>query len=157
MSENLHEHARQLISRSQVEAVSSTDLKWLEAHLSACPACAERAAGIHHAVQAIRSVSVRVNPALVERTRLRVRRRGEEMAGRTMPGLWLWVGAALSWAWIAASASYLWGCFGSLAHRIGIPSPVWQMGFVLWWTVPAVAVAVVLSMRSLQDADPLSE
>ncbi len=157
MSENLHEQARQLISRSQVDRVSPADSKWLEAHLSACPECAEWAAATHRAVQAIRLVSVRVDPILVERTRLRVRHRAEKMAGRNLPGIWLWVGAALSWGWIAASASYLWGCFGLLAHRIGIPSPIWQMGFVLWWMVPALAVAVVLSMRSLQDAGPLSE
>jgi anti-sigma factor RsiW len=157
MSENMHGRAEQLILQSQVENVTAADLKWLEAHLASCPACARRAAAMDHAIQSIRSVSVRVNPALVEMTRLRVRRRAQELDRRRLPGMWLWVVSAISWAWIAASASYLWRGFGWMAHRVGIPSPLWQMGFAMWWAVPALVLAAVLSMQSLQDESLMQE
>jgi len=156
MSENTHERAEQLILQSQAENLTTADLKWLEAHLASCPACARRAAATDHAIRSIRSVSVRVNPALVEMTRLRVRRRALELGRRRLPGIWLWIASAVSWAWIAASVSCLWRFFGWMAHRVGIPSPFWQMGFALWWAVPALVLAAVLSMQSLQDESPIA-
>lgn len=155
MNENSHEYAAQLIFRSQVETVTAADLKWLEAHLATCQACAGRAAANDRAVQAIRSVSVQVDPALVEMTRLRVRHRAQQLGNSRLPGLWFWAVSFLSWVWIAASTFYLWRGFGWIAHKIGIPSPIWQMGFALWWAVPALILAAVLSMRSLQGASPM--
>jgi anti-sigma factor RsiW len=157
MSENMHRRAEQLILQSQAENVASADLKWLEVHLATCAACARCAAATDHAVQSIRSVSIRLNPALVEMTRLRVRQRAQELDRRRLPGMWLWIVAAISWAWIAASMSYLWRGFGWMAHRVGIPSPLWQMGFAMWWVAPALILAAVLSLRSLQDASPMQE
>ena len=157
MSENSHERAAQLIFRSQVEGVPAADLNWLEAHLAVCETCAERAAAMSRAVHAIRSVSVPVDPALIERTRLRVRQHRLEMEKHRRPGLWLWIVSAISWAWMAASATYLWRGFGWMAHRVGIPSPLWQMGFAFWWAVPALILAAVLSMHSLTHAEPVKE
>jgi hypothetical protein len=74
-----------------------------------------------------------------------------------LSGIWLWIASAVSWAWIAANVSYLWRVFGWMAHRVGIPSPLWQMGFALWWAVPALVLAALLSMESLQDASPMKE
>jgi hypothetical protein len=44
-----------------------------------------------------------------------------------------------------------------MAHRVGIPSPLWQMGFAMWWAVPALVLAAVLSMQSLQDESLMQE
>lgn len=157
MSENVHERAAHLIVQSQVENVATADRSWLEAHLTSCPACARRAAATDDTVQSIRSISVQVNPALVEMTRFRVRRRAQELDRRRLPGMWLWIAGAVSWAWTAASVSCLWRIFGWMAHRVGIPSPLWQMGFALWWAVPALILASVLSLKGLQDASPMRE
>lgn len=155
MSQDIHERAARLIFRSQVEAVGEEDLRWLDAHLAVCQACAERAAATKRAIQAVRSASVQINPALVEMTRLRVRRRAEQLGTRRVPGPWFWIVSALSWIWIAASAPYLWRGFGWMAHKVGIPSPIWQMSFALWWAVPALFIAAALSIQSLQDASPM--
>ncbi len=157
MSENIHERAARLIFRAQTESVAAADVKWLEAHLAACPACTERAAATQRAIQAVRSVSVRVAPELVEVTRLRVRRRAQQLQSRVVPGMWFWIISALSWAWIAVSTLYLWRGFGWMAHRIGIPSPFWQMGFALWWAIPALVLAALLSLGSLQDPALMKE
>ncbi len=152
-----HERAAQLIFRSQLEHVTAEDSDWLEAHLAICVECSERAAMMRRTVLAIRSISVQVDPVLIERTRLRVRQRAQVLGSRSSPGMWLWVVSAISWAWMAASASYMWRGFGWVAHRVGIPSPLWQMGFALWWVVPALIVAAVLSLHSLGSAEPIKE
>jgi anti-sigma factor RsiW len=156
MSENDHVRAAQLIFRSQVENVTA-ELEWLGAHLALCQACAERAAATNRAILAIRSATVQVPPDLVERTRLRVLRRTEQLARRSVPGMWFWLISALSWAWIVTSTILLWRGLGSVAHRVGIPSPIWQMGFALWWAVPALVLGAVLGLRFLQDAQLTQE
>ncbi len=155
MSDDVHVRAQKLILRSNVEGLGASDLSWLDAHLSSCPECERRAAATEEAIQAIRSVSVRVDPALVEAARRRVHRRARELERGRLPGTWFWLASAASWLWIAASFSFLWRGFGWVAARVGIPSPFWQMGFALWWAVPALVLVAALSVRSLQEPAPM--
>ena len=154
---NPHERAARLIFRTQIEGLSATDSAWLEDHLAACPACRDRGAATDRAVQALRAVTGQVDPALVRITKLRVRRLAEERERRRVAGIWLWVGVALSSAWIAASAFYVWRGFAWVAHRVGIPSPFWQMGFPLWWAVPALVLTALLSAQGLMGPTLMKE
>jgi hypothetical protein len=31
-------------------------------------------------------------------------------------------------------------------HRLGVPNIVWEVGFGLWWALPAAVVALILLM-----------
>jgi hypothetical protein len=55
---------------------------------------------------------------------------------------------ALSWAFGIASARYVWRLFEWFGERTGIPKLVWELGFGLWWTIPALFAAAVLLMES---------
>jgi len=153
MNEEIHARAERLILESRSTGLSPADRDWLERHMEACLSCAARAASVDAAIRWLRLVPVRVNPAVVEATRLRVRTRAKQLRGRRLPQVWLCLACAASWIWIAASAPWLWREFAWAAGKMRIPSPLWQMGFATWWAVPALAAAAALSLRSLQDAD----
>ena len=59
----------------------------------------------------------------------------------------LWVSCALSWVLGALSAPFVWRAFAWLGKRFELPAIAWQLGFALWWALPAAAVGVVLVMR----------
>jgi len=58
----------------------------------------------------------------------------------------VWAACAISWAFGAVSAPYVWRGQEWVGHRTGVPNLVWQMGFGLWWALPAVVTAVNLLM-----------
>lgn len=145
MSEDvLHTHARQLIVQERVEDLSTEDREWLSRHLEACAECAGYRASADRALRSFRSVSVQLNPSLASQTQLLVRLRALEMSEQK-PRRWaLWVSCALSWILGAASAPFVWRGFEWIGHRASLPNLVWEMGFVLWWAVPALAAAGVM-------------
>ncbi len=149
----MHIRAERLMIASRVEPMPASDRDWLDAHLENCSTCAARAMAFDAAIRSLRAVPVRIDPAVIEATRLRMQVRARQLRGRRYPSIWLYPAVALSWAWIAACAPRLWRSFAWAAGRMDIPSPLWQMGFVLWWVVPALVVAAALSVRSLQGAD----
>jgi hypothetical protein len=153
MSGEIHARAEQLILEERVGTIKELERLWLEDHLRTCPGCRARAEGADDAIRSFRSISVLPDPALVDVTRLRVRLRGSEMGAQRLPRLGLWLGCILSWLWISESAPWLWRGFAWAAAKTGMPSPFWQMAFVLWWAVPALIAAVALCYRSLQGAD----
>jgi anti-sigma factor RsiW len=144
MREDIHRHAEDLILRSAVEPLAPAESSWLQQHLAECPSCAREAGELESIVDFVRSVSVAINPLLVERTRLRVRLRARTLAQRKpSPGL-LWASCAATWAWMALSAPHIWRGFAWVGGRLGVPNWAWEMGFGLWWLLPALAVGAAL-------------
>jgi hypothetical protein len=150
MSEDVHQRAERLIVANRVEGLSAADQAWLNLHLETCARCAKRADSTEHALRSLRSVSVRVGPGLIRATRLRVHARALELRDRRIQMAMLWVSCALSWVLGALSAPLVWHAFAWLGERSGMPAIAWQLGFALWWALPAAAVAVVLVMRTTQ-------
>jgi hypothetical protein len=104
-------------------------------------------------VRSLRSMPVQFNPVMLRATRLAVYQRALELNARRKTLAWIWLAAALSWAWMAASTPYIWRAVEWIAGRLAIPKLIWQMGFGLWWVLPALAVAAVLSeLRPRQAA-----
>jgi anti-sigma factor RsiW len=157
MNTDIHSRAWQLVLESRAGTIGQSERIWMEDHLLACAACRARANSVDEAIRSLRSVAVQLDPAVVEVTRMRVRARSREVGARRPPRLWLWLACALSWAWIAESGTLLWRGFAWLAGRFGVPSPIWQMTFALWWVLPALVVAAALGLRSLQGADSISD
>ena len=155
MSKDVHQRAECLIVASRVEGLSTSDQGWLDQHLESCARCAQRADSTAQALQSLRSVSVRVGPVLIHATRLRVHARALELGERRTQMTMLWVSCALSWVLGALSAPFVWRAFAWLGERSGIPAFAWQLGFALWWALPAAAVTVVVVMRRTQTESRL--
>jgi len=147
-----HEQAKRLLDASAVEGISGGDQTWLDAHLEGCPGCAAYGESVRRAVSALRSLSVALDPAVVEATRLRVRRRAHELREHQSRMRALWMACGLSWAMGVVSAPLLWWGLEWIGERIAVSWPVWFMAFAFSWVVPAVVVAAALAWRRAMRA-----
>jgi hypothetical protein len=149
MNENLHQRAQRLLAESLVEGIAAPDQALLAQHLRECADCSQEAAAAQELLQALRSVPVAVPRDLVARTQMRVRLRAQEADESSRSGLLLWIITAASWLLGVLSAPLVWRGFAWFGGHFGVPRLALEMGFVLWWTVPAlVAVAAVLYQRA---------
>ncbi len=150
MNDNLHVRAQRLLAESVVEGLRPADETWLREHLAECPACAQEASATQNALRALRAVPVNVPRDLAARTQLRVRLRAQEASAASSGSFWLWAVTAASWLLGVFSAPLVWRGFAWLGSNFGLPKLAIEMGFVLWWAVPAlVAVGAVLHQRAL--------
>jgi anti-sigma factor RsiW len=148
MSQQMHEHAERLIVQERVEGISAEERKWLGAHVAECAACAERASATEQAIRSLRGLSVALPRALASSTQMRVRLRAQQM--RAVEPRWrmVWAACGVSWAFGALTAPYVWRALEWIGHRVGLPDFVWEMGFGLWWALPAAIVAMILLMEN---------
>jgi hypothetical protein len=144
MSENIHERARQLISQERIEGIPAAENAWLAAHLQQCDGCADFAGKTSAALRSLQTIAVALPVGLAERTQFRVGLRAQQLRHHEPRRRALWIAAGISWATGVASAPLVWRLFGWLGEQTGVPKLVWQMGFGLWWAVPALIAAVVL-------------
>jgi len=152
MTENLHQRAQQLFSRSLVEGLAPEERAWLDGHLRDCAACERELASTRDLLQALRHVPVAVPRDLAARTQLRVRLRAQQQAQVSDSGAILWVITGASWVLGILSAPFVWRVFAWVGLQLNVPKLVLEFGFVLWWTVPAlVAAAAVLYQRVLSS------
>lgn len=147
MKEATHERAERLIDAELVEGIPAADRQWLEEHLEGCDRCRVRAEATARALQSLRSALLRVNPALVSATQLRVRLRARELREHQARMRALWISCALSWVLGAVTAPLLWWGVEWLGHHIALPQAVWFSVFLLLWIVPAVAVGAVMAWQ----------
>ncbi len=139
-----HERAQHLIDASHVESISAGDRAWLDAHLEACESCAGYAERTEQAIRAWRSVHIHTDPALVSRTRMRVRLRALEL-GAPGESMWpVWVSGALSCLCMVISAPYAWQWLSWLAARAGVPAGLLAGVAFLFWFTPVVAAALLV-------------
>lgn len=149
MSENVHSRAQERMAQSLVEGITDAEQSWLEGHLRECAECSREATRTEELLHALRNVPVSVPRDLAARTQLRVRLRAQESAQASSSGMLLWVITAASWLLGVLSAPLVWRGFTWVGAQLSLPKPVLELGFVLWWTVPAlVAVSVVLQQRA---------
>lgn len=153
MSEDVHAKAGCLISQERVEGISPAERQWLERHLQECENCAAQARLTEEAVRALRAVAVLLPRALASRAQMRVRLRVQELREREPHRRALWLACGISWALGFASAPYVWRAFEWMGHRTGAPKLVWELGFGLWWTIPALVAAVVFLLESARQTD----
>jgi len=148
MSENLHTRAQQLLAQSLIEGLRTSEQSWLDAHLRECTDCSREAARTSELLRAFRNVPVTVPRDLAARTQLRLRLRVQQSAQTSTSGTLLWIITAASWLLGIFSAPLVWRGLTWAGAHLNLPKPVLELGFVLWWAVPAlVAVAVVLQQR----------
>jgi hypothetical protein len=164
MTQELHARAQRLIAEERVEGISAADQQWLREHLAKCDDCATHAGFTEQAIRSLRALSVPLPPSLASRTQFRVRMRAQQLRGEPRWRM-VWAACGISWAFGAVTAPYVWHALEWIGHRTGVPNLVWEMGFGLWWALPAAVVAVVLLMTgsgatqrgSLEPVRDLSE
>jgi hypothetical protein len=153
MSDNVHERALQLLSRARVEGILEAGATWLRAHLETCDFCAEHARQTDQALRALRTASIPLPDGLASRTQFRVRLRAQELREREPQRRALWLACGISWVFGIVSAPYVWQLFAWFGERTGVPKLVWELGFGLWWTIPAVFFLIVVLMEKLRQSD----
>jgi hypothetical protein len=150
MSKNLLGRAEKLIAQERIEGISQSEHHWLAAHLRECPVCTQVAQQTTAALRALRGLPFPLPAGLAERTRFRVQLRAQEMREREPKRRLLWIMCIMSWALGIATAPYVWRAFEWAGERLGVPRLVWEMGFGLWWTIPALIAAAVVLMENLR-------
>ena len=147
MSKELHVRAEQLIAQERIEGISAADQRWLRQHLAECEKCAALADVTEQAIRSLRGISVALPKTLASRTQFRVRLRAQQLRGEPRWRM-VWAACGISWAFGAATAPYVWRGLEWAGHRMGLPNIVWELGFGLWWALPAAVVAVILLMEN---------
>ena len=153
MSENLHKRVQQLIAKERVEGLSQSEHVSLAAHLQDCDTCAEYARQTDQALRGMRTAAISVPVGLASRTQFRVRLRAMELREREPKRRALWVMCGLSWVFGIASAPYVWRLFEWFGQVTGVPKLVWEIGFGLWWAIPAAFAAIVLLLENARQSD----
>ena len=153
MSENLHTRALQLVAKGRVEGLADTERDWLAAHLQECESCNEHARQTDQALQSLRTAAIPLPADLASRTQFRVRLRAMELREREPKRRMLWLACAASWIFGIASAPYVWRLFEWFGQRTGTPKLVWEIGFGLWWTIPALFAVIVLLLENVRHRE----
>jgi hypothetical protein len=151
MSENSHARFLQLIAKARVEGLSSSERDQLSVHLGDCTFCSEHARQADRALRSLRTEAIPLPTDLAARTQFRVRLRAQELREHEPKRRLLWAICGMSWALGVASAPYVWQAFEWLGQRLGAPKLVWEIGFGLWWTVPAVIAAIVILLENAKQ------
>jgi hypothetical protein len=151
MNQEMHTRAEQLITQERVEGISQADHDWLSAHLQDCAQCADHARHTEHALRSLRTMSIPLPSGLASRTQFRVQLRLQEMREREPKRRALWLACVVSWAFGIVSAPYVWRLFQWFGERTGVPKLVWELGFGLWWTIPALFFVVVVFMEKMRQ------
>jgi len=153
MSENLHTRALQLVAKGRVEGLDDTERAWLNTHLQECEVCNEHARQTDHALRSLRTAAIPLPADLASRTQFRVRLRAMELREREPKRRMLWLACAASWIFGIASAPYIWRLFEWFGQVTGVPKLVWEIGFGLWWTIPALFAVIVLLLEGVRQRE----
>jgi len=153
VNENLHTRAERLIAQERIEGITKSEGDWLAAHLRECAACAQVAQQTSDALRTLRGLPVPLPRGLAARTQFRVQLRAQEMREREPKRRLLWIMCAMSWALGISTAPYVWRAFEWAGERLGMPRLIWEMGFGLWWTIPALVAAAIVLLESVRLAN----
>jgi len=153
MSADPHNRALQLIAQARVEGLPESDSTWLHAHLEGCDLCAEHARQTDRALRSLRTMAIPLPTGLASRTQFRVQLRLQELREREPKRRALWTACIFSWIFGVVSAPYVWRLFQWFGERTGVPKLVWELGFGLWWTIPALFFVVVVFMEKIRQGN----
>jgi anti-sigma factor RsiW len=153
VSENLHARAEELIAKERVEGLLSFERNELASHLQKCSRCAEHARQTDSALRRMRTAAIPFPAGLAARTQFRVRLRAQELQEREPQRRALWFACAISWVFGIASAPFVWRVFAWIGERTGVPKLFWEIGFGLWWTIPALFAVIVLFLENASQSN----
>ena len=144
----VHARAQLLIDQHYVEGLAAKEREWLDAHLQNCAGCSAVAQSTESALRALRTVSIPFPSGLASRTQFRVRLRAQELQEREPRSFAVWAIAGVSWALGIATAPYVWQIFTWASERLHVPKLAWEVGFGLWWLIPALIAGGILLVEN---------
>jgi len=148
MSGNLHERAFELVAKARVEGgLADAEREWLSTHCEDCAFCSEHARQMDRALRSLRAAAIPLPADLASRTQFRVRLRAMELREREPKRRMLWLTCSASWVFGIASAPFVWRVFEWFGKLTGAPKLVLEIGFGLWWTIPALFAVMVLLLE----------
>ena len=147
MNRENHARARKLLHAARVEGISAVDRQWLDAHLADCTECSTEASRLSLAIDSLRAHSVSAPADVVRRASLAVHQRAEQRQSKRETAVPLWIAAATSSVWTLFTTPYAWAAFAWFGGLFHVPDTVWQLGFLIWWFMPASALAAVAGWR----------
>jgi hypothetical protein len=145
-----HQRARKLIVMHRVEGLSPDDGRWLDEHLTVCNACIAEAETLTGAIQMFRAKSATASSDLVRRTKLALHHRAAEIDARPHRAIPLVIATTLASVWIVLTTPYIWAAFGWIGGMLGVPRTVWEIGFLMWWFLPATGLAAIVGWKVTQ-------
>jgi len=145
MTKHEHERAIDLITRRGVEGIDASEGEWLDSHLVTCSDCSSYAASLMAAGQALRSMPVMASRTLVTKTQDRLRARALEIRERETRMFLISVSFCLGVLSSTASAWLWWRFGGWVANAFGLPQSIVGPGVLLFWLLPAVVIAVLVT------------
>ncbi|OLB28227.1 MAG: hypothetical protein DMG41_06195 [Acidobacteria bacterium] len=149
MSGNLHERAFELVAKARVEGgLADAEREWLSTHCEDCAFCSEHARQMDRALRSLRAAAIPLPADLASRTQFRVRLRAMELREREPKRRMLWLACSASWVFGIASAPFVWRVFEWFGKLTGAPKLVLEIGFGLWWTIPALFAVMVLLLEA---------
>jgi hypothetical protein len=157
MSAESHERARKLLRAARVEGISAGERQWLDAHVAGCRECANEANAMAVAIESLRTLGVTAPADVVRRTSLAVHQRAEERRVEKEPAVFLGVAAVMSSVWAIFATPYIWAAFAWLGQLLHVSDAVWQLGFLLWWFLPATVLAAAAGWRHVATSDANSQ
>jgi hypothetical protein len=144
----IHTRAKQLIDQHLIEGLAAQDRARLDAHLQECAECSNVAESTQNALRALRTVPVPFPSGLASRTQFRVHLRAQQLQEREPRSIAVWAIAGDSWALGIATAPYIWQLFARMGDRLHLPKLAWELGFGLWWLIPALIAGAILLIES---------
>ena len=152
MIRDTHQQAQELIACGE-DDLSPSQQAWLRNHLDGCAPCRDYAQAAEQFVRSLRSVPVVADLNLVRATQMRVRLRSYQLLQRR-ERMWLvWMSCVLVGLSAAITTPFLWRAWQWLAERGHVSSPVWQVGFMIFWLSPAVAASLLFLARGIHLSD----
>jgi hypothetical protein len=139
-----HGRAKQLIDQHHIEGLGAKEREWLDAHLQNCVDCSAVAQSTESALRGLRTVAIPFPSGLASRTQFRVRLRAQQLQEGEPRSLAVWAIAGVSWALGIATAPYVWQLFAWAGERLHVPKLAWELGFGLWWLIPALIAGGIL-------------
>ncbi len=142
MKSDSHLQARQLIACSGADGLDEREQMWLNAHLRDCGECREYADAIRGVVRGLRAVPVAAEHSLVNRTKLRLRQRAQELEEQRRRLNLMWMSLAIVAVASGVTATVLWQTFAWVSEWMGWPSVISMLAFALFWIAPSVTLSL---------------
>lgn len=152
MSRDPHQQAREWIACGS-QVLADSQQTWLHIHLDQCASCRDYAQAAEQFVRSLRSVPLAADRSLVRTTQMRVRAHAQQLQQK-QERLWL---VRMSCILVGLSAAIttplLWRGFEWIGESAHVSSPVWQVGFMVFWISPALAVSLIFLARGIHLTD----
>ena len=152
MNRDPHQQAREWISWGS-QGLSDSQQTWLRTHLDECASCRDYAQAAEQFVRSLRSVPLAADLSLVRSTQMRVRVHAQQLQEK-QERLWLvWMSCIVVGLSAATTTPLLWRGFEWVGEWAHVSSPVWQVGFMVFWISPALAASLVFLARGIHLTD----